>query len=110
MITDVPLKAKVEIILERHIGPQNHIKAGELAARLGFNDDREIRLAIRELISDGVPIVSDSYGYYIADAYSQVEEYTRSLKNRVINDALRIRDVKKSFGLYWNGEKQGKLM
>ena len=110
MIKDISLKSKVEYVLERHIGSQNPIKAGELARMFNFRDDREIRLAIRELIADGIPIVSDSSGYFIADHYSQVEEYTRSLRSRVINDALRMRDVKKSFGLYWNGERQGKLI
>jgi hypothetical protein len=52
------LKERLLNILQQHQGRDNPITGKELARLLNQNDDRKIRLLIRELIAEGVPIAS----------------------------------------------------
>ncbi|MFA5379845.1 MAG: hypothetical protein WC455_29065 [Dehalococcoidia bacterium] len=93
------VKARLKEIIERHRGRRLAITAKDLAVFLGENE-RHVRLMIRELIAEDVPIASatDSpAGYFIAVTYQEVEDYRLSLKSRLIEDALRMRDVRRGF-------------
>ncbi len=47
------LTVDVLLILNRHVGKGQAIKARELASLLGFKNDRAVRVAIRTLIGQG---------------------------------------------------------
>jgi len=89
------LKVEVKSLLGR--GKANAITGKGLAKILGYPNDRLIRLAIRGMIADGVPIASSvnpPFGYYIARTPEEVNEYLRVLRSRLIQDAYRRRDFK----------------
>lgn len=89
------LKAQVRGLL-RH-GKKNARKGKDFARLLGFKDDRQVRLALRELIEDGVPIASSirpPLGYFIATSMDEASDYMKVLKSRLVNDAYRRRDFK----------------
>lgn len=80
-------------------GKRNAQTGKELAKLLGFNDDRIIRQAIRELIANGIPIASSvqkPYGYFIAESFQEAKEYMSVLKSRLVEDAYRRRDFKQA--------------
>lgn len=88
-------------ILEHHHGKENAITARELARKLWLHTDRGVRLVIRQLITDGYPIaasVSVPKGYYIIRMSAERDEYLQVLRSRLIEDAKRRRDFKKSAG------------
>jgi len=67
----------------------------DIARALGHSDDRKIRLIIRELIAEGVPVassVSDPMGFYIVASEYEAADYIRVLKERIKEDTARLRD------------------
>ena len=85
------------ILHELKRGKPNALPGRILAQRLGFKDDRRIRLAIRELIANGYPIassVSPPMGFFIAQDKKEAERYLSDLKGRLVEDAYRRRDFK----------------
>ncbi len=60
--------------------------------------DRDIRLTIRELIADGIPIAASTDGrnggYFIANTTEEAKDYIGQLRHRIIQDCLRFRDFK----------------
>ncbi len=95
MKTDSTLKADVRSLLR--YGKEHARTGGELAKVLGFKDDRPVRLAIRKLIAEGLPVaasVNPPLGYFIASSLDEAIEYMRTLKGRLVNDAYRRRDFK----------------
>lgn len=85
------------IVSELKRGKLNALPGRLLAQRLGFKDDRQIRLAIRELIAKGYPIassVSPPMGFFIAQDRKEAERYLSDLKGRLVEDAYRRRDFK----------------
>ncbi len=88
---------KEAILHELKRGKPNAIPGRILAQRLGFKNDRRIRLAIRELIAEGFPIassVSPPMGFFIAQDKGEAEQYLSDLKGRLVEDAYRRRDFK----------------
>jgi DNA-binding GntR family transcriptional regulator len=104
------LKESLRKILERHAGPENAITGKELAELHGYRDDRTVRLAIRELIAEGVPVASNGDGYFIITTRQQAEEYAGSIKSRLIEDAIRRRDFRKAADEWLTPARQGKLI
>lgn len=91
--TDGTLKAEVRSLLRYGRGKAR--TGGAIAKIMGFNNDRLIRHAIRELIAEGVPIASNTAspaGYYIVSSLDEVEAYALTLRKRLIEDAIRRRD------------------
>ena len=85
------------ILYELRRGKSNALPGRILAQRLGFKDDRRIRLAIRELIAEGYPIassVSPPMGFFIAQDKKEANQYLSDLKGRLVEDAYRRRDFK----------------
>jgi len=86
---------KSQILRQLHRGQRKAIPGNILATRLGYKNDRAIRLAIRELISDGIPVASSvipPVGFFIAETREEVKQYTANIKSRLIEDAYRRRD------------------
>ena len=107
------LKESVKQLLANHQGHGKAIKGAEIAIILGQNDDRYIRLSIRELIAEGYPIASSvlkPYGYFLVESRAEAIEYQQSLKNRLIEDALRLRDFRRGAGCRLAKTVQGVLI
>lgn len=106
------LKDKLKRILANHEGRYRAITSRGLSSLTG-SDDRQIRLAIRELRADGFPVLSSSAapaGFYLPLNRSELEEFLASMRARLIEDARTRRDVKK-YGDYWlTPAEQGRLI
>ena len=80
-------------------GRQSAIPGKELARHLGLSEDRAIRIVIRDLIADGVPVASatdNPAGYYIVANGSEAADYLGTLRNRIREDEGRYRDFEKA--------------
>ena len=90
-------KTLLETILNH--GSNRATKSKELTQRCRATD-REVRLSIRELIADGIPIASSTDGktggYFIAETKLEAEDYIGKLRHRIIEDCLRLRDFKRA--------------
>ena len=88
---------KEQVLHELHTGRSKAIPGRVLAHRLGFKTDRQIRLAIRELVEDGIPVIGRSAkprGYYIADNIAEIQAQREVLKGYIIELAKHMRDLK----------------
>jgi hypothetical protein len=95
-------KQQVSQILSHHEGRAQAITARELARVVGDNE-RSVRLAIRDLIAEGLPIASATNspaGYFVAMSWAEVEEYSAGIRGRLIEDALRRRDFRQAAERY----------
>jgi len=113
MVIETEVNLKQEVLRQLRQGQSHAIKGQVIAERLGFKNDRAVRLAIRELIASGVPIASsvkEPQGYYIAETHQEALEYMAGLRSRLIEDALRRRDFKLASYRHFEGAKQGKLL
>jgi len=90
---------KTSVRAQLNSGLSRAITGRLLASRLGLKDDRLIRMAIRELIADGLPIASSvqkPYGYFIIETPEEAEAYMAVIKSRLVEDAYRRRDFKRA--------------
>lgn len=97
----IRLRKRVLDALRR--GRSNAITGSELARILGERDDRKIRVLIRELIAEGVPIassVAEPMGYFIVANEYEAADYIRVLKERIKEDSARLKDFEKAVSNY----------
>lgn len=95
MTTNNMLKTDVRSLLK--YGRENAVTGKELAKTLGYPNDRVIRLAIRELIKDSVPVAASTVnpsGYFITENEEEATKYLKVLRSRLVKDAYRRRDYK----------------
>lgn len=95
MNTNSELKQEVRLLLRT--GKEKARKGQEIAKVLGFSNDRCVRLTIRELIADGLPVISSvhlPYGYYIADNPEEITEHLGELRHRALEVLGRYKDLK----------------
>lgn len=88
-------KLRKEVMSALGYGRKAAITGKDLASRLGYRDDRLIRVMIRELIAEGVPIassVSEPMGFFIVKTDEEAANYIRGLKDRIKEDESRLRD------------------
>uniref|UniRef100_A0A6M3L3J6 Uncharacterized protein n=1 Tax=viral metagenome TaxID=1070528 RepID=A0A6M3L3J6_9ZZZZ len=107
------LKEELRDILLRHEGPEMAITAKTMAHMFGYKDDRAIRLAIRDLITEGLPVASlteNTPGYFIVTNRQQAEQYALSIKSRLISDAIRRRDFRRAADQWLTPAVQQKLI
>ena len=96
-------------ILLRHEGISQAIKSKELCSLLGL-PDRQVRLIIRDLRADGVPVLSSGEGYYMPGSWDELRECLASMRGRLIADAVTRRDIK-IYGERWlTPAEQGRLI
>lgn len=91
-------------------GRQSALKGRDLAWQFGYGDDRKVRLIIRELIAEGVPIassVSEPMGFYIIRNGDEAREYMDVLKARIREDSDRLADFEKASREYSPPEQIG---
>ena len=94
-------------------GRHRAITGKDIAHSLGFREDRQVRLAIRDLIAEGHPVASavqPPMGYFLVESLAEAKEYQAGLRSWLIHDALRLRDFKVSAGRYLANVVQGRLM
>lgn len=106
------IKQELQSILLRHEGRGTAIKSRELA-RIVECEERKVRLMIRALIRDGLPVASSTEapaGYFVVATRQEVSDYAASLRNRLIEDAVRRRDFCKVADEYLTPAKQGRLI
>lgn len=103
------LKSELRHILERHQGRDRAVTGMELAKMLNQRDDRKIRLLIRELIEESLPVASCGNGYFIPVSYEEAREYADSLKGRLIEDALRRRSFRRAADCHLRSVEQGRM-
>ena len=95
----VQLLADVRAILQSHRGKRNAIQGTELARALHMPDDRSVRIVIRDLIHDGLPVASSTVepaGYYLVANGEEAAEYLAVLDSRAREDEARKRDFEKA--------------
>jgi hypothetical protein len=84
---DGALLNDLEELLGDHRGPENAISSGEIADELGIDDsgsNPRTREAVKALLEEReLPVISNSNGYFVATAESQVEEEIESLQSRI---------------------------
>lgn len=106
------IKDQIKYILSSHRGRTKAISNSELAQEIGTHN-RHIQLLIRELIAEGIPIASacdKPHEYFIIENLEEAEKYATSLKNRLIEDALRRRDFRRACILKLEKARQGVLI
>ena len=107
------LKVELKRILLRHEGEDKAIIGRELAKMFGLKDDRRVRLAIRDLIKDGLPIAANTEslaGYFVVNTRQEADRYAQSIRNRLIKDAIRRRDFRRAADQYLTPAEQGVLL
>ena len=88
-------RLRSRVLKALNTGRRSAITGKRIAQGLGQSDDRKIRLIIRELISEGVPVassVSEPMGFYIVGNEHEAADYIRVLKERIREDMARLRD------------------
>ena len=88
---------KNQIVFHLRYGKENARTGAKIAKFLKFKDDRPIRLFIREMIAEGVPIASSvgkHPGYFIVSTQEEAEEYSKVLLDRLVADGRRRKDFR----------------
>ena len=108
----MPLKDQLKAILSRHEGRLQAITSRELSGVTG-QPDRTIRLAIGELLDEGVPICASTQppaGYFLVSNLQEKADYEKTMKSRIIGDAHRLKMFKHSAALYLKPAEQVRLI
>ena len=111
-MTAQDIKTELKSILARHHGRSLAITARELAQAVDC-DERRVRLIIRELIADGLPVASSTEnppGYFLVANREEARQYAQSIRGRLIEDALRRRDFRRAADRWLTPAEQGKLI
>ena len=106
-------KNNLKGILLSHEGKAQAITGRELAAMFNLKDDRRVRLVIRDLITEGLPVAANTEvpaGYFIVATRREAERYAGSIRSRLIKDALRRRDFRRAADQYLTPAEQGRLI
>ena len=106
------MKKQLKGILLRHEGRSQAIKARELA-EIVQSDERKVRLIIRVLITEGLPIISSTEqpgGYFIPTSLEETKHCTASLRSRAIEIFLRRKQLIRNTALYLKPASQGEFL
>jgi len=87
----------VDDVLE--VGLENAKKSKEIAGYCNI-PERDVRLEVRRLIEEGIPVASSTDGlhggFYITDTRREAEAYIKDMRSRIIEIAKRLRDYKRA--------------
>jgi hypothetical protein len=93
-------RLKDEIL--RHVGPNRAIGMGELFEivfqerwKNRINDTRALRLLVDELRRKGVPILSDTHGYWLCGSDTEMIAYCRRVTNQGLRKLHQVSVLKK---------------
>jgi len=104
---------ELRMIILKHTGRKNPIKADTLAARFGYDDDRPIRMAIEKLIDGDFPVCSvtdEPAGYFFPASVDEARRYSKSLQSRAVRIFLRRRHIIKNTARHYEKAIQGVLV
>lgn len=94
-------RLKLATTLLRHVGPFRKIGMGELYQGVfgrswahRINDTRQLRKLITELRTEGMPILSDRNGYWIAASASEINVFCQAGKRKALALLARISRMK----------------
>lgn len=93
------LPARIMEILGEHKGAGSAVTGLRIAKRLGYQNDRKIRVVIQQLIGEGKPIaasVSEPVGYYLVQTREEAEAYAAVLRSRAVKTFERMRDFQRA--------------
>lgn len=89
-------KTMLLFIMAGHVGRSKKIGMGELHEEVfkqgwnhRINDTRSLRTLITELRNDGTPICSDSNGYWLASAGSELNYYCSRLHDQALKKLIQ---------------------
>lgn len=105
------MREQLKAILLRHEGRNNPIKARELSELL-HEPERTIRLAIRSLVDEGLPVCSTTSsppGYFIPMDMNEARQSTEPMRAVCIDTFVRRRRILRNVDLYLKNGKQMKL-
>lgn len=78
-------KTAVFVVLQRHLGKENGIKAKDLAAAAGVTE-REVRHQVSDLREEGIAVCgTPSTGYFIAATADELDTTVEYLKGRALH-------------------------
>lgn len=93
----------LEELLREHTEPGQELNSGQLAARLGIDEDHDTNPKTREAVNilreeRGVPILSNHNGYAIIQTTEDLEQYIERLDGQIAGLQEQKREVVSS----WN--------
>lgn len=81
------MSSEIKDILLKHKGKENKITSKEISAKMGFpmEDTQSVsRKAIWDTAEEyGLPLVSCSRGYYLANSQEELDEYNENIQKRI---------------------------
>ena len=87
----------VDGVLE--VGLGSALKSKDISVLCNLHE-RDVRLVIRELIKDGLPVASSTDGlhggFYITATRAEADAYIADMRSRIVEIALRMRDYKRA--------------
>lgn len=72
-------------------GEEHAIKSADLAARLGFENTRQLQVDIAKARGNGVMILSSGRGYYLPSSKAEVERFVKTMRARALNTLKAIK-------------------
>lgn len=90
------LEGRVWHIIRHRLGPENAIRQGEVAQKIGVPDTREVRLLTLSLLKQGFPVGTTThrpYGIYRMTQEEHKEAYIGQLLGRVSGTLYRVKLV-----------------
>ena len=96
MVSEIK-KEDVREVMERHVGRGEAIFSGDVASRVGIEDEathQRVREVLRELLKEGMPLASNpGLGYWVIENQEELDTYVGSLERRARNIETRKNDV-----------------
>ena len=107
------IKIRLKGILSNKRGRESAITRRELSNYLGYQNDRQLRLIIAELRSEGSPILSATNkpaGYYVPATWDELREGLDLFKSYIIDLCVQRARIKKAGERSLYSGKQGVLI
>lgn len=89
-------------IMIKHNGPEKKIGMGELYKQVfgrpwqnRINDTRPLRTLITDMRKEGMPVLSNQNGYWLAASSTELNDYCDRRSRRAIKELSRISRMKK---------------
>jgi len=87
----------IDEVLE--VGLDHAQKSKDISSLCGL-PERDVRLVIRKLIEDGIPVASStdgwSGGFFITATREEADAYIADMRSRIVEIAKRLRDYKRA--------------
>ncbi len=95
-------RQRLYALMLRHVGPDSKVGMGELYEQVfekpwrhRINDTRQLRRLITDMREDGMPVLSNTDGYWIAASSSELNDWCEKDKARALAILARIARIRK---------------